>query len=176
MARGRIELIDPTVDLEDTFLDMAAEYARCGEDRYQDLPSPQQGGFAAYVQRLHNGAEAIGLPTGHVPGSTYWLVRGGRRVLGAARLRHHLNESLLAEGGHVGYDVRPSERRKGYGTKLLAMTLEKARAMGLTRLMVSCTSDNVASAKIIRRNGGVFENEVMSPSFRKPLLRFWIEL
>jgi len=176
MIGNRIQLLDPTVDLEDAFRDMADEYAGRGEQRYQGLPGPDGGGFAAYVQRLRNAAAGTALPAGHVPANTYWLVRHGGRILGASRLRHYLNENLLAEGGHIGYDIRPSERRKGYGTKLLAMTLDKARAMGLTRVMVSCATDNVASARIIKANGGVFENEVMSPTFRKPLMRFWIEL
>jgi len=176
MAKESLELIDPTVALEDSFRAMVAEYAAAGEDRYQGIPPAAGGGFAAYVRKLRDGALGVDLPPNHVPGNTYWMVQNGRRVVGASRLRHWLNEALRNEGGHIGYDVRPSDRRKGYGTRLLALTLDKARARGITRVLVTCTTDNVASARIIERTGGVFESEIMSSHFGKPLSRYWIDL
>jgi predicted acetyltransferase len=97
-------------------------------------------------------------------------------MIGITHLRHRLTDPLRKEGGHIGYNIRPSERRKGYGTKILELALDKAREIGLKRVLVTCDTDNVASGKIIRKNGGVFEGESISDRSGKPVSRYWIEL
>src|SRR5690606_40116968 len=72
--------------------------------------------FEAYVERLLAAAKGIGLPPGFLPHSIFWLVDKSREILAISNLRHGLNESLLKAGGHIGYGVRPSARRKGYAT------------------------------------------------------------
>ena len=178
MAEEQVALVEPTVALEESFLAMLAEYARTDEYRYQEIPELADGGpgFGAYVQRLHDGARGVDLPEGHVPTSTYWLVRDGRTVLGVTRLRHYLNDSLLEGGGHIGYDIRPCERGKGYGRMILAMALEKARARGIKRAMVSCLADNIASVKIIEANGGVQDGEIFLGKHGGPMKKYLIEL
>jgi len=168
----RIELIDPTAELEGDFRAMAAEYARAGEDYYQDVPTD----FGTFVSKLADESAGKGLPAGWVPCNHYWLVRDGGRVLGTSRLRHKLTDSLLYGGGHIGYEIRPSERRKGYGTRLLALTLERARARGLQRVMLSCLVENQASAGVIEANGGVFEDAVDSSVMNGRIKRYWIDL
>ena len=176
MTEERTELVEPTVELEETFLSMVEEYRRVGEDRYQKLPAASEGGFAAYVQRLRDQARGLNLKSGLVPSSTFWLVRDGRTILGVARLRHELNDHLLITGGHIGYDIRPSERRKGYGTRILELALNRARARGLTRVLVSCLLENIGSAKIIERNGGVLQDVIDSEPMGGRLKRYWIDL
>jgi len=176
MVEQQIQLLEPTVELGEAFLSMVQEYRAVGEDRYQDIEEIRRGDFGAFVRHLEDSARGVGLPDGYVPASTFWLVRDGRRVLGCSRLRHRLTQSLLREGGHIGYDIRPSERRKGYGTRILARTLERARDRGLRRVLVTCDTDNVASARIIQNNGGKFESEMISERSGKPVSRYWIEL
>jgi predicted acetyltransferase len=84
--------------------------------------------------------------------------------------------ALEHHGGHVGYAIRPSERLKGYGTRLLALTLDKAREMGLGRVLVTCDTDNFASVRVIEKNGGVLENQVISNRSGKMISRYWIAL
>lgn len=67
--------------------------------------------------------------------------------MGAVNIRHRLNEKLLNSGGHIGYGIRPSERRKGYASVLLALTLEITRDMGLNKVLLVCDKGNVASEK-----------------------------
>ena len=76
----------------------------------------------------------LDLPDGFVPNSTFWLADASGRRLGLVNLRHSLTESGVIRGGRIGYEVRPSDRGKGYGTRFLALTLLKAREMGLTRV------------------------------------------
>ena len=135
-----------------------------------------QGNIAAYIKRLKDFSQGIGLAEDVVPESTYWLVRDETVFVGFSRLRHRLVPALEHHGGHVGYAIRPSERRKGYGTRILALTLDKAREMGLDRLLVTCDTDNLASVRVIEANGGVLENQVISNRSGKMISRYWIAL
>jgi predicted acetyltransferase len=85
-----------------------------------------------------------------------------------------LNESLLLNGGHIGDGVRPSERRKGIATKMIALALDKCKILGIERVLMVCDKENIASAKSIIKNGGVLENEVVVDSIVEQ--RYWIEL
>jgi len=112
------------------------------------------------------------MPNTNVPASTYFVFVNGK-IVGNIQIRHSLNESLLQNGGHIGYGVRPSERRKGYATKTLALALEKCRALGIDKVLVTCNKDNIASAKTILKNGGVLENEFTEEN-GNIVQRYWI--
>jgi len=92
------------------------------------------------------------------------------------RLRHALTPHLAQIGGHIGYNVRPSQRRQGYGTALLAYTLEQARQFGLTGVLITCDTDNIGSARIIEKNGGQLINQTMVDGYAKLISRYWIDL
>ena len=94
--------------------------------------------------------------------------------VGAVNIRHYLNEGLLQTGGHIGDGIRPSERRKGYGTAMVALALEECRKLGIDRVLMCCDKDNIGSAKTIIRNGGVLENEVIEDDHLEQ--RYWIQL
>lgn len=173
----KLTLIDPSMDYEKEFLEMTADFRHAGDMSYDVVPELIRHDFAGYVRKLHDQANGIGLDAGRVPSNTYWLLReDDRTVLGASSLRHELTPSLEIEGGHIGYRIRPSQRRKGYGTQILALTLEKAREAGLRRVLVTCDTDNITSAHIIQKNGGIFENEVISPYTGKRVSRYWIDV
>jgi predicted acetyltransferase len=165
-------LIAPTLDLEEAFIDMAREWRADSDDRYREAIE----GFTAYVTSLSAQARGVGLPPGRVPQSTFWLVRHDLRLLGCSRVRHWLVDHLRLEGGHVGYDVRPCERRKGYGTRLLELTLHEAGKLGLETVLVTCDDDNVASWRTIERNGGSLADRVVSARTGKLHRRYWIRL
>ena len=135
--------------------------------------------FAAYIAAMTEQTGRIRLPTGEVvpkvPFSVFWLVEGDA-FIGEANVRHQLNTYLLKEGGHVGYGIRPSRQRQGYGRLILALALEECRRLGLERVLLTCLQDNVASARIIEANGGELENVIDDPAGRGPLRRYWIAL
>ncbi len=128
--------------------------------------------FAYYLEHLE-----IREPTdGRVPDSVFFLLDQDRdRLLGAVNIRHYLNDSLLKEGGHIGDGIRPSERRKGYGTELVRLALIECRKLGIDRVLMTCDKDNEASAKTIIRNGGVLENEFVNSDGGLEQ-RYWITL
>ncbi len=95
-----------------------------------------------------------------VPATTFFTVRkADHKIIGSIQLRHELNDDLRKRGGHIGYGICPSERKKGYGSQQLSLVLEKARALHIPRVMISCDKDNIASAKVAMNNGGKLEWE-----------------
>ena len=117
------------------------------------------------------------LPEGPVLSTQFILVReADDRLLGMLQLRHYLNEYLAKIAGHIGYSVRPSERRRGYAKRMLAMALPEARALGLERVMISCNVDNEGSRRTILANGGVFDSTVWDEEDGEMLERYWITL
>lgn len=167
-----LRLMEATPAMRDAFLEMAREWCANGSEGYADALTDFDG-FMRYLREMAAGRN---LEPGHVRQVTYWLTDDAGRILGCSRLRTRLTPTLAYHGGHIGYDVRPSERRKGYGTRLLALTLEKARKMGLNRLLLTCDDDNVGSARIIERNGGVLQDRIISPETGKLHRRYLIEL
>jgi predicted acetyltransferase len=112
---------------------------------------------------------------GKVPQTDFFLVRNQTTIIGRSALRHWLTPALENVGGHIGYRIRPTERRKGYGTLLLALTLVEARKLGLERVLLTCDSDNIGSRKVIEHNGGKLASE--SPASPDGILvaRYWID-
>ena len=109
-----------------------------------------------------------------MPATQYLALDEQEHLVGMTNLRHHLNDYLLAYGGHIGYSVRPSERQNGYATQMLRLTLEQARARGIGKVRICCDHYNVASAKTIRANGGVLEDEQFDPQDGTLTQRYWI--
>ena len=132
--------------------------------------------FDALLKRLRDYKAGIGIDEGFVAHSSYWLVRDGKHILGVSNLRHELTARLRREGGNIGYGVRPSERRKGSATRLLAETLKVARSMGLDRALITCAKTNAGSVGTILRNGGIFASEEFLPDYGQIVQRYWIQL
>ena len=111
-----------------------------------------------------------------VPESVFFLLDEDRnRLIGAVAIRHYLNDHLLREGGHIGDGIRPSERGKGFATKMIGLALSECRKLGINRVLMVCDKDNIASARSITGNGGVLENELIDDD-GTIIQRYWIEL
>jgi len=91
----------------------------------------------------------------------YWLVdEEAQRFIGEITIRHHLNEALERIGGHIGYGVRVSEQSKGMGTLMLKLALEKAAQMGLSEVLITCDEGNIASYRVMEKNGCVLLDRI----------------
>jgi predicted acetyltransferase len=124
--------------------------------------------FAVFVQWLRDQAlEESPRPPTHVPSTTLWWVDGDE-YLGRIAIRHRLTPSLREIGGHIGYDIRPSARRRGHASAMLAAALPTTHAMGIDPALLTCRSDNVGSRLVIEHNGGIMEDN------RAGILRYWI--
>lgn len=171
-----VTLITPYAGLHLNCLEFLREFVENNECHYNSELSLAEKNFKEYLQWLHDCSIGNHLPIGYVPQTTFWLVENEEKILGTLRLRHYLTPNLEIEGGHIGYNIRPSCRRQGYGTLQLRLGLEKARRFHLERVLITCDSDNTASAKIIESNGGVLENYAVSPTSHKQISRYWIDL
>jgi len=175
MEKNNIKLIEPTVELKSEFLEMVEEFNAEGKQVIDGIGSIDKDDFENSVGRAKDHSRGIGLPEGWVPASTYWLISRGRLV-GTCHLRHQLNNFLKNFGGHIGYSVRPSERRKGYATKMLSLVLEKANVLGIKRVLVTCDDNNIASARVIEKNGGKLADKIKQESSKELIRRYWIDL
>ena len=169
-----MRLVRPTIDMEYYFVSMANDYKLANEDRYQ-IAFDENFNYSEYINKLNENSKGINLLPGYVPTTTFWLINDDGRILGVSRLRHYLLPHLEEEGGNIGYDVPPSERMKGHGTILLKYTLEKAKEMGIKKVLVTCDSDNIGSARVITNNGGIYNDEVISSESGKKVSRYWIK-
>lgn len=167
-----MRLTEPRPDLEAEFRAMAEEWREAGRDVY----AAALADFDGYLQKLARQKEEEGLPPGRVPSCTFWLLADGSRVVGTSRLRSRLLPHLEKEGGHIGYDVRPSERRRGCGTALLALTLDEARDRGLSEVLITCDHGNVGSVRVIENNGGRLLDQVVSDRTGNTVNRYGIVL
>jgi predicted acetyltransferase len=137
---------------------------------------PPETVLQRYLRRLVDMAEGRNLRPGWLPMTTHWLVDGAGQAIGMSRLRHRLTPFLREHGGHIGYYVAQAERGKGYGTAVLALTLDAARALGLERVLLTVDSDNQPSIRVIERNGGVMEHEGPEDAKGRLYRRYWIDL
>jgi predicted acetyltransferase len=170
-----MQLVELNLDMKEPFFDMAHDFRLAGETRYSEVLDDEFN-FASYIVTLRNESCGKNLKEGQVPMTTWWLINEKNEICGLSRLRHYLNPSLEKEGGHIGYVVPPSKRKKGHGTVLLELMLGRAGEFGLDRVLVTCDSDNIGSARIIEKNGGVLENDVVSDNSGKLVSRYWIKL
>ncbi|MFW5839820.1 MAG: GNAT family N-acetyltransferase [Planctomycetota bacterium] len=164
---------------KDSFLAMAEEFHQAGETgwphgAWKEDPAAMED-FAAFLQREADWREGRNLPEGYVPGITWWMM-DGQVVLGTAQLRLERNDHLLNYGGHIGYCIRPSQRRKGYMKRLLPLVLDAAARLGIDKVLVTCGMQNVGSARVIESAGGVFEDARTDPARDKTLRRYWVDL
>ena len=160
----------PSVKYKDTFIEALKEFHKEGKYTYLDVEELETD-FDAFLKKIPEIRKAMN----NVPESEFWLVDNDQYI-GRLSIRHELNEELLLHGGHIGYAIRPSERKKGYATKALEQGLIEAHNLGLTRVLLTCDSTNVASRKIIEKHGGTLENEVDGRPGDPSILRFWIDI
>lgn len=131
--------------------------------------------FRDYLGWLAMQARGEDLPEKHVP-STYLVGVAGGEIVGRVSIRHALNDFLSRIGGHIGYGVVPSCQGRGYATTLLRLALPVARDLGLHHILVTCDVDNLASRRVIEKNGGVFERISNEPELTVQKRRYWIDL
>ena len=135
-----------------------------GESTYED-----------WLKRIAADLDIANLPESKIPALTYFFVREeDDAIVGMINIRLALNDFLRNEGGHIGYCVRPKERRKHYATDMLSCALKVCDRIGIKEVLVSCDKDNIASAAVIRRCGGVLKHELFSEKYGTTLQMYVI--
>ena len=165
----KIALIKPSEENKAKLIEMLDEWKHDIETNHTN-PSHD---FTNYLEQLD---EKEPVPAGRVPTTTLFCYDYDKDIfVGAVNIRHCLNEGLLHSGGHIGDGIRPSERRKGYATAMIALALKECKKLGIERVLMCCRKDNIGSAKSIINNGGILENEVLDED-NVLTQRYWIDL
>jgi predicted acetyltransferase len=178
-----MKLVEPTIKYKKSFISALLEYQKEKEtsihfrnEHYNGLKKEDLGkNFSEYIKKLLDESKGKNLPKGYVPQSTYWLIDKGE-FIGRGSVRHNMTDFLLREGGLIGYDIRPSKRKMGYGKEILKLILVKAKKLGLKEVLVSCDENNIGSRKIIESNGGILENKLNTQNGKGIKLRYWISV
>jgi putative acetyltransferase len=130
----------------------------------------------AFLCACRDGEDAAKVAPGFVPQTVFWMTDDGGRVVGMVRMRHALNDRLRQHGGHLGYYVRLSERRKGYATAALRLAVDQLRAIGVDRALITVRPTNVGSIKSVLANGGKPDGQGRDPDSGEAVNRYWIDL
>ena len=172
-----MELVLPSLEYEESFLEALEEAKMDNESNGTNFQAPKEGeSFEDFVNSFYDEMKGVNLPEGYVPATMFWLIDNGE-FIGRVQIRHKLAEALSKHGGHIGYYIRPSKRKMGYGKKILEMALLEAKKIGFEKVLLSCNDSNIGSRKIIEANGGVLES-ILEPEKEGDLKkrRYWINI
>ena len=161
----KMKLIEPTMEYDGQIQDFRREYLEDG--------GSMDGG--ASLRRYESTSEWLD----HLDPleSEFICIREeDGKMVGLIQIRQRLNEFLGRYAGHIGYSVRPSERKKGYATWMLSRILPECERLGIYDILVCCLEDNEASRRTILANGGVYESKVFEPKSESWIERYWIHL
>lgn len=173
----KLILLRPTAEYAEQIMESKKEYLAadssmdgCGSLRRTDDP-------IEYIEKCALEETPETCPALLVAATQFMLVRKtDNKVFGFLQVRHRFNDDLSKFGGHIGYSVRPSERRNGYAKEMLRMVLPYCREIGLEKVLLTCIAGNIGSEKTIIANSGVCESTVHEPNENVDLKRFWITL
>lgn len=167
-----MKLITPSTQYKAPYLDMLADWKTTGEKVTPFTLKYDTNDFDAFVNKLIKFQTVA--DEGFVCHSTFWLFNEDDVIVGVSNLRHELNDKLLLIGGHIGYGIRPSYRKRGYATKILELSLIEAQKRGIEKALVTCDKINIASKKTILKNGGIFWEENLFDGMM--ILKYWIDI
>jgi predicted acetyltransferase len=170
-------LVLPSEKYLEQVRDYRAEFLAAGSSMDGAGPLRRFEDPAEWLSAVRSYADPATVPEGKVQATQFLCLRvTDSRILGMIQIRHQLNEYLRLYAGHIGYSVRPSERRKGVAKAMLAAALPYCRSLGLPRVMIACEPWNEGSRRTILANGGVYAQTVHEPAEDIDLEQYWIAL
>lgn len=166
-----MKLIKPTQEYEKSWKEALQEFEEEKKDGFWNVPEKPTS-ITEYMQRTDDHTNGINIPDNWMPATTYWLI-DNEEFVGHVNIRHKLVDWSRKIGGHIGFAIRKSARKKDYGSKILKLALEKAKERGLEKVLVTCDDTNIGSRKIIEKNKGQLQDiiDVDAVAVR----RYWIE-
>lgn len=169
-----LKLVKPTIEMENEYVEYISEWEKAGDKIVPSAAKRSIKDYKILVAFWRDMETDKAYEKGFVPSTLYFLVDENNRIYGAIHIRHELNDYLINFGGHIGYGIRPSERKRGYASKMLSLALPMAKGLGIKKALVTCDKTNIASAKTIINNGGILENEIIEDG--EIVQRYWIDI
>ena len=170
-------LIRPTSEYASQIVQYRQEFLDAGDSMDGTGPLRRTLNPEEYIQTCLDHEDPSKVPSHLVPATQFFFIRkSDNKLLGMIHVRHRFNDYLEKYAGHIGYSVRPSERRKGYAKEMLRMALPFCREIGIDKVLIACIDGNIGSEKTILANSGVYESTVYEPNEKEYLKRFWITL
>jgi len=168
-----MKLVTPTLRYEKSWKEGLVEFddTELWDGFWNVLEKPTD--LKDYIKKTEDYSKGINLPQYWVSSNTHWLI-DKENFIGHVNVRHKLSEQLKKAGGHIGYAIRPSMRKQGYGFKILELALAEAKKIGLKKVLITCEESNTVSQKIIERNGGQLKNTFKVDD--KKIRHYWIKL
>lgn len=171
------KLIRPNIDYKESYLEALQEYHKEGRYTYQNI-GELNADFEAFIKQLR--AEK-GYPhqpyqdwVEPVPETVVWLVKD-KSYIGTVDIRHRLNWHLEKWGGHVHFNIRPSMRGKGFGSKILQKAIPIVNYLGIDRALITVKPEDNAAIRIVEACGGEFEDETVATDKFPAMRRYWID-
>lgn len=169
-----LKLLKPSKKYKESILEFKREFMKSGETLHGGACLTKFESVEEWLSYLKLLSNISSVPKGYVQSTEYITVRSSDdRMVGIVNIRHYLNDYLLKVGGHVGYSIRPTERRKGYAKEQLILALEKCHQLGINKILITCNKDNEASRKTIIGVGGIKENEIVEED-GNIVERYWV--
>ena len=166
---GDLILVEPNEIFQKSFENYALAYRKISDKHYFNKYKKALENFQEYLNDLHNYSEGNDLPQGEVITSTFWLI-DKKDVVGVVRIRHQEIECA----GHIGYDISPDCRNRGYGFQILKLALEKAKKIGIEEVILTSNISNIASKKIIEMNNGKLLGTIFDEEENEYMYKFSI--
>ena len=172
-----MRLIEPTIEYFRQIEEYRKEFIDCGSSMDGTGSLIKTEDPEIWISQSILGKKKETAPKGLVPATQYIYVREtDDKIVGMLQIRHCLNDHLEKYGGHIGYSVAPSERRKGYASMMLKEGLARCKELGITKALVTCDDDNEGSRRTILNNGGVYDSTIFEPERNVNIERYWIDI
>lgn len=171
----------PTIERKKDAIDYISEFLKYGSDingtglldRY--LKEESYENWLIYLSRVQNKNYAYSID--FVPNKTFFLIRSrDNKIVGMINIRLELNEKLKNSGGHIGYSIRPTERRKGYNKINLYLGLEKCCEYNIENAWLDCVISNLGSVKTIQALGGKLLKESFNNKYGEVTQMYTIDV
>lgn len=177
-----MEIREVTKQDKEKIIEMYDEYMISelipGIDRFEgirDFEKLENLSFNDWIDDLGKNKYEENLPETYSPHTLYLAINDDNKIVGAIGIRWKQVPVLMTFGGLIGYSIRPSQRGKGYASKMLKLALDKFKNTNIDNVLITCKDFNIVSKKVIERNGGIFEN-IYNNDDGYTYLRYWIKI